>query len=378
MVIILQATSGHNKTNFRFPCGPQDCAEALCWKDRRRWPLLNHPRSEPIYPSAHQSEDVQIVCGRRGWTTLLLRRQAYNPSVNFTRSWREYENGFGMRGNHWLGLKHLHRLSSRGRNTLRVSILDSRDNWHFYQYDGFWVDSASNFYTLYLGPKLNPRDMFKSARGRPFTTPDKNSTDNERACSARFKSGWWFSDCTHRLSRMINLNGRQGATDDTRMFAKRYTVKECSLVMRPYMFGESQRVCDKSCPNGGTCKQTTGKMSYFCRCPPGYTGWRCEFPVSETINSKGRDPWITRAPVDRGTTEDGASQSHFFNADFFVVVIIIMLLSTLVLIILHAIVQLTIKKKSPTRKKVKKTRILQPEQESVKCRKHRDKTSVIE
>uniref|UniRef100_A0A182QMH7 Fibrinogen C-terminal domain-containing protein n=1 Tax=Anopheles farauti TaxID=69004 RepID=A0A182QMH7_9DIPT len=43
----------------------------------------------------------------------------FNDSLNFNRSWSEYEHGFGdVKGEHWLGLKKLHRILSSERHEL--------------------------------------------------------------------------------------------------------------------------------------------------------------------------------------------------------------------------------------------------------------------
>ena len=56
-----------------------------------------------------------------GWTVFQKR---LDGSVNF-RGWSEYKNGFGhLKGEYWLGLDKIHRLTQAQRNKLRVDLED--------------------------------------------------------------------------------------------------------------------------------------------------------------------------------------------------------------------------------------------------------------
>lgn len=58
------------------------------------------------------------------YSTVMIRR---NNKVNFTRSWREYREGFGnLSETHWLGLEQIHLLTSQNRSyrlVVQVSML---------------------------------------------------------------------------------------------------------------------------------------------------------------------------------------------------------------------------------------------------------------
>ena len=270
VTMVWRATRG--QPGYRFPCGPQDCAEAKCWKLKSSWPLLNHPNSMPIYP---RRQTGVTVCDRKGRTILQQRRNS-TRAVNFSRSWQEYEDGFGDDTNHWLGLKHIHRLSTRGQNMLIVTIRNSNSTQSLtFRYDNFWVDTPHDYYKLHLGHPLDNPDIFEWSRQRQFVTPDKRS-DSNRECLDRFRSGWWYGNCTGTRAAMINLNGRHSANDDTRIFAKTFDVEQCSMVMRTTKVAGKTPTCGKTCPNGGTCRLAADSKSYYCNCSPGYFGVRCE------------------------------------------------------------------------------------------------------
>ena len=75
-----------------------------------------------------------------GWT-VFQRRQ--DGSVDFNRSWVDYERGFGnLSGEFWLGLSKLHRLTRYGIHTLRVCLGDFENNTAYAQYCTFSIGDS--------------------------------------------------------------------------------------------------------------------------------------------------------------------------------------------------------------------------------------------
>ncbi|KAA0188050.1 hypothetical protein HAZT_HAZT010783 [Hyalella azteca] len=77
-----------------------------------------------IYPSGAA---VQVYCDHTtdggGWT-VFLRRQKQEPQLNFSRTFKEYEEGFGSpTGEYWLGLENLHLLTTTQPQELRAEIV---------------------------------------------------------------------------------------------------------------------------------------------------------------------------------------------------------------------------------------------------------------
>ena len=83
-----------------------------------------------------------------GWTVIQKR---LDGSVNFTRGWKDYKNGFGnLNGEFWLGLDKMHRLT-KTKNKLRVELQDWKGNSAYAEYSLFAVSSEQTKYKLSLG-----------------------------------------------------------------------------------------------------------------------------------------------------------------------------------------------------------------------------------
>ena len=92
--------------------------------------------------------NAQAYCdtsnGGGGWL-VVQRRQ--DGSVNFNRTWLEYENGFGkLTGEFWYGLKALHCLTDQGGWEMRMDIKLANGTNISLQYELFKVASAKDKY----------------------------------------------------------------------------------------------------------------------------------------------------------------------------------------------------------------------------------------
>ena len=84
-----------------------------------------------------------------GWTVFQKR---LDGSVDFYRIWDDYKRGFGnLKGEFWLGLDKIHRLTVSCNNTLRVDLEDHLGNTAFAEYSSFTVASEQAKYQLSLG-----------------------------------------------------------------------------------------------------------------------------------------------------------------------------------------------------------------------------------
>ena len=84
-----------------------------------------------------------------GWT-VFQRRQ--DGSVDFYRDWDAYKRGFGnLKGEFWLGLDKIHRLTVKDSKKLRVDLEDNLGNTAFAEYSSFSVASEQAKYQLSLG-----------------------------------------------------------------------------------------------------------------------------------------------------------------------------------------------------------------------------------
>ena len=136
--------------------------------------------------------------GGRGWL-VVQRRQ--DGSVDFNRTWMEYENGFGeLTGEFWYGLKALHCLTGQGGWEMRMDIKLANGTNIILQYEQFKVASAKDKYKLTFGGfQGTTTDPMAYHNGMYFTTKD-NDNDNGGNCALAYGpeqpiGGWWYNSC---------------------------------------------------------------------------------------------------------------------------------------------------------------------------------------
>ena len=83
------------------------------------------PFSVPITPTKLLARcDMETDGG--GW--IVIQRRIVNGSVNFTRGWNYYVNGFGdLNGEFWYGLDNIHYLTARDDVELRIDMVMEDD-----------------------------------------------------------------------------------------------------------------------------------------------------------------------------------------------------------------------------------------------------------
>ena len=141
--------------------------------------------------------------GGGGWL-VVQRRQ--DGSVDFNRTWVEYENGFGnLTGEFWYGLKALHCLTGQGGWEMRMDIKLANGTNIFLQYEQFKIASARDKYKLNVGGfQGTTTDPMAYHSAMKFTTKD-NDNDQYRPRNCALldgpNGGWW-----HNSYWSINLN----------------------------------------------------------------------------------------------------------------------------------------------------------------------------
>jgi len=148
-----------------------------------------------------------LVMSLNNW--ILVQNKVLGGATSFGKQWAEYRDGFGsltMSDNYWIGLDHIHRLTSAiPQYKLRVEIQrSSSPMWYYAEYASFSVSSESTgFQLLVSGYQGNAGDAMSGAahsdwisNGRKFTTTDKEHDTNAKNCGALNGSGWWFWDCS--------------------------------------------------------------------------------------------------------------------------------------------------------------------------------------
>ena len=134
-----------------------------------------------------------------GWTVILRRRRNVFANVNFTRSWDEYENGFGdFNTEFWLGLRSIHCLTTRDEVDLMIDLRQADGNGMTWIYHKFKVDGSNKKYQLHIGEAegpLNGHDAMAGHNGISFSTYDNDNDRGSNHCAQICKGGWWYTDC---------------------------------------------------------------------------------------------------------------------------------------------------------------------------------------
>ncbi|XP_068695055.1 microfibril-associated glycoprotein 4-like isoform X2 [Montipora foliosa] len=138
-----------------------------------------------------------------GWTVFQKRQDG---TVGFYRGWDAYKRGFGyLKGEFWIGLDKIHRLTTNGNNKLRIDLkLHSEVAYAAYSF--FAVQNEADNYKLMVGDYSGTAgDSLEYHRGQGFTTSDRDNDNHITPsvnCAAEYRGGWWYNGC-----HMSNLNG---------------------------------------------------------------------------------------------------------------------------------------------------------------------------
>ena len=150
--------------------------------------------------------------GGGGWL-VVQRRQ--DGSVDFNRTWLEYEDGFGnLTGEFWYGLRALHCLTGQGGWEMRMDIKIANGTNIILQYEQFKVASAKDKYKLTVGGfQGTTTDPMANHNGTYFTTKDNDNDKRDGSnCALLYgleepSGGWWYNRCW-RIAPNIIYNHR--------------------------------------------------------------------------------------------------------------------------------------------------------------------------
>ena len=90
-------------------------------------------------------------------------------SVDFYRTWSDYQLGFGdLSGEFWLGLDKIHRLTTtntRESHELRIDLSDFANTKRYAKYSSFSIGDSNSKYTLAVGGYTgNAGDSFAASQ----------------------------------------------------------------------------------------------------------------------------------------------------------------------------------------------------------------------
>ncbi|XP_016988847.1 ficolin-1-like [Drosophila rhopaloa] len=139
----------------------------------------------------------EVPCDEDGWMTIQRR---IDGSQDFNRTWEDYKNGFGdVKGEFFLGLEKLHRLTDAGQYELNIRIGDVFGNTTSAHYSNFKIGSEEESYPL--------TDMFGQYKespaghaliyniGKQFSTFDRDNDKSDINCAQKYGGGWWYDKC---------------------------------------------------------------------------------------------------------------------------------------------------------------------------------------
>ena len=153
------------------------------------------------------------ISGGGGWL-VVQRRQ--DGSVDFNRTWLEYEDGFGkLTGEFWYGLRALHCLTGQGGWEMRMDIKLANGTHIILQYEQFKVASAKDKYKLTVGGfQGTTTDPMAYHNGMNFSTKDNDNDQHGSINCAQYQphgpgGGWWYNKCIN-FQPNVKYNGTHG------------------------------------------------------------------------------------------------------------------------------------------------------------------------
>ncbi|CAK8690191.1 unnamed protein product [Clavelina lepadiformis] len=154
---------------------------------------------------------VEVYC-EDGWTIFQRR---IDGSVNFSRPWDDYANGFGqIHGEFWLGLDNIHEMTRGGGCRLKIELWDFDGNQAHADYSSFSIESAGNLYRLRVsGYSGNAGDSLSYHNGHAFSTEDSDNDLSGVNCATYFggSQGWWFVGCAYSWLNGVWMRQSSGA-----------------------------------------------------------------------------------------------------------------------------------------------------------------------
>ena len=141
-----------------------------------------------------------------GWMVILRRDSSVSPRVDFDRTWKDYENGFGeLETEFWYGLKEMHCLTQK-EVEMRIDLTATNGTKFHWTYGLFTIDGPETNYTLHVGeavgspgthaPDALTRTIIDGSRLQQFTTKDRdNDIYKSGNCAQVYGSGWWWVSC---------------------------------------------------------------------------------------------------------------------------------------------------------------------------------------
>ena len=190
-----------------------------------RFTFSRRPKESGVYviPNICRDDHLEVeaycdtINGGGGWL-VVQRRQ--DGSVDFNRTWVEYEDGFGeLSGEFWYGLRALHCLTGQGGWEMRMDVKLVDGTKLFFQYEQFGVASAKDKYKVTVGGfQGTTTDPMVWHNEMNFTTKDSDNDRWHKNCAidnshyTKPTGGWWYNAC-----HSINFNHYYSLGNDIKL-----------------------------------------------------------------------------------------------------------------------------------------------------------------
>ena len=180
------------------------------------------------------SLEVAAYCSEGGWLVVQKRKDG---SVDFNRTWEEYENGFGsLNTEFWYGLKSLNCLTSKGNWEMIIDLVLTNGTAVSLHYRTFKVGPAEDMYKLTIGGfQGTSNDPMAYHNGRRFTTKDVDNDKLLYSNCALYRDplkptgGWWYGRCWLINPNMILEDNTSGVFFNNNW----YGFKSVQMKIRP-------------------------------------------------------------------------------------------------------------------------------------------------
>lgn len=196
----------------------------------------NKPSGPYIIKDYNKPSNLEVAayCSEDGWLVIQKRQDG---SVNFNRTWIEYENRFGsFTTEFWYGLKNLNYLTSKGTWEMIIDLELTNGTAISLHYRRFTVGPAEGMYVLTIGEfQGSTDDPMAYHNGMKFTTKDVDNDKKAFGNCALYRGieeptgGWWYGRCWRINPNMILEDNDSGLAFNDNW----YGFKSVQMKIRP-------------------------------------------------------------------------------------------------------------------------------------------------
>ena len=268
-------------------CRPRDCYDLQC-----NGVSTGTDGPHTIYPRGQRTPvPMEVSCEQEtdggGW---IMYQRRVDGTLNFTKTWDEYKDGFGHNGGNmtelWLGNENVYQLIQSYQNmwvTLRIEIDTFRGVSHWIEVSDFKLGNELLRYSILFqnGDASESGVLTRWNEHKRHTFKTFDNDDGATNCLDTYKGGWWYSlRCGQTLLNGIYRGTPPPVSIGGYMWLYAGTIKPGLLERTRMMFRPDMHRCDNPCQNGATCEHLvydTGQpRGHRCVCPFEYCGYACQ------------------------------------------------------------------------------------------------------